>query len=87
VISSNSSTENTGEAVPETASIPERVVPDPAARPVRRSFTAAYRLAIVAGYESPRVGEGCGATQGGPVSLAHQGVDRSPRRRGAIAAG
>ena len=57
MISSNSSTENTGEAVPERASIPERVVPDPAARPVRRSFTAAYRLAIVTQYEAAPRGE------------------------------
>ena len=57
VISSNSSTGNTGEAVPERASIPERVVGDPAARPVRRSFTGAYRLAIVAEYESAPRGE------------------------------
>jgi len=46
VISSNSSTEQTGETVPEA------VAADPAPRPVRRSFTAAYRLAVVAEYES-----------------------------------
>jgi transposase len=46
VISSNSSAKETGETVPETVS------PDPAPRPSRRSFTAAYRLAIVAEYES-----------------------------------
>jgi len=51
VISSNSSTNDTGEAVPEM------VVPDPAPRPVRRTFTAAYRLAIVAEYESAPRGE------------------------------
>ena len=50
MISSNSSTEENGEAVPE-------VVPDPAPRPVRRSFTAAYRLAIVAEYEAAPRGE------------------------------
>ena len=51
MISSNSSTEETGETVPEA------VVPDPAPRPVRRSFTAAYRLAVVAEYESAPRGE------------------------------
>lgn len=57
VISSNSSIENPGEAVPDAAAMPERVVPDPAPRPVRRSFTAAYRLAIVQEYESAPRGE------------------------------
>ena len=33
------------------------MVPDPAPRPVRRSFTAAYRLAIVAEYEAAPRGE------------------------------
>jgi transposase len=51
VISSNSSAKKTGETVPETVS------PDPAPRPSRRSFTAAYRLAIVAEYESAPRGE------------------------------
>jgi transposase len=51
VISRNSSIEETGEAVPEA------VVPDPAPRPVRRSFTAASRLAVVAEYESAPRGE------------------------------
>jgi len=51
VTSSNSSAEETGEAVPEA------VVSDPAPRPVRRSFTAAYRLAVVAEYESAPRGE------------------------------
>ena len=51
MISSNSSAEETGEAVPES------VASDPAPRPVRRSFTAAYRLAIVAEYESAPRGE------------------------------
>jgi len=40
VISSNSSAEQTGEDMPEV------VAPDPAPRPVRRTFTAAYRLSI-----------------------------------------
>ena len=51
MISSNSSIEETGEAVLEA------VVPDPAPRPVRCSFTAAYRLAVVAEYESAPRGE------------------------------
>jgi len=51
VISSNSSAQKTGEAVPAA------VVPDPAPRPVRRSFTAAYRLAVVAEYEAAPRGE------------------------------
>ena len=37
--------------------VPETVAPDPAPRPVRRSFTAAYRLAVVAEYESAPRGE------------------------------
>jgi transposase len=51
VISSNSSAKKTDETVPEAAA------PDPAPRPSRRSFTAAYRLAIVAEYESAPRGE------------------------------
>ena len=51
MISSNSSTEETGEAAPEM------LVPDPAPRPVRRTFTAAYRLAIVTEYEAAPRGE------------------------------
>jgi transposase len=51
VISSNSSAEEIGESVPETAT------PDPAPRPSRRSFTAAYKLAIVAQYEAAPHGE------------------------------
>ena len=51
MISSDLSTEETGEAVPES------VASDPAPRPVRRSFTAAYRLAIVAEYEAAPRGE------------------------------
>jgi hypothetical protein len=51
VISSNSSAEETGETVPDAAT------PDPAPRPVRRSFTAAYRLAVVAEYEAAPRGE------------------------------
>ena len=41
MISSNSSAEQTGEDMPEV------VAPDPAPRPVRRTFTAAYRLSMV----------------------------------------
>ena len=51
MISSNPSAEETGQAVPES------VAPDPAPRPVRRTFTAAYRLSIVAEYESAPRGE------------------------------
>lgn len=51
MISSNSSAKKTGDTVPETAG------PDPAPRPSRRSFTAAYRLAIVAEYEAAPRGE------------------------------
>ena len=51
MISSNSSDGETGETVSET------VVPDPAPRPVRRSFTAVYRLTIVAEYEAAPRGE------------------------------
>ena len=51
MISSNSSAKETVETVPETGA------PDPAPRPSRRSFTAAYRLAIVAEYESAPRGD------------------------------
>jgi transposase len=57
VISSNSSAEETGGAVPKTAAVHERVAPDPAPRPTRRSFTAAYKLAVVAEYEAAPHGE------------------------------
>lgn len=53
MISSSSSAEETGETVPEMVSA------DPAPRPSRRSFTAEYRLAIVAEYElAPRGAKG-----------------------------
>lgn len=39
-------------AVDDPESGPEEVVLDPAARPVRRSFTAAYRARVVAEYEA-----------------------------------
>ena len=51
MISSNSTAGQTGE------DRPEGVVRDPAPRPVRRTFTAAYRLAIVAEYEAAPRGE------------------------------
>lgn len=57
MISSNSSSEETGEAVAETAAVPEAAAPDPAPRPTRRSFTAAYKLAVVAEYEAAPHGE------------------------------
>jgi len=53
VISSNSSAEEKGEAAPETMP----VAPDPALRPTRRSFTAGYKLAVVAEYEKAPHGE------------------------------
>ena len=60
MISSNSFAEETGEAVSQMA------VPDPAPRPVRRSFTAAYRLAIVKEYEAaPRGEKGAVLRRGG----------------------
>lgn len=37
--------------------VPESVVVDPAPRPSRRSFTAAYKAAIVAEYEGAPHGE------------------------------
>jgi hypothetical protein len=52
VISSNSSAEQTGEDMPEV------VAPDPAPRPVRRTFTAAYRLSIPIRRSSPVSGLG-----------------------------
>jgi transposase len=46
------------ESVPE--SVPESLVVDPAPRPTRRSFTAAYKVAIVAEYEGAPHGEKSG---------------------------
>ena len=57
MISSNSSTEETSEAVPNTAAGPETTAPNPAPRPSRRSYTAAYKLAVVAEYEAAPHGE------------------------------
>jgi transposase-like protein len=53
VISSNPSDEATSESEPESSaqSVPESVGVDPAPRPTRRSFTAAYKARIVAEYE------------------------------------
>jgi transposase len=51
VISSNPSDESTSEAVPESVDV------DPAPRPTRRSFTAAYKARIVAEYEGAPHGE------------------------------
>jgi len=47
---------------------------DPAARPVRRSFTAEYRARVVAEYEGAARAEGCGAAAGGPVSVPDPGM-------------
>ena len=53
MISSNPSDEATSESEPESSaqSVPESVGVDPAPRPTRRSFTAAYKAEIVAEYE------------------------------------
>ena len=53
MISSNPSDEATSESVPESSahSVPGPVAVDPAPRPTRRSFTAAYKAEIVAEYE------------------------------------
>jgi len=67
VISSNSSAEQTGEDMPVV------VAPDPAPRPVRRTFTAAYRLSIRSRW-APPVGRGFGRAHGQPQR------DDSPRR-------
>src|SRR5665811_1770323 len=59
VISSNPSDEATSESEPESSaqSVPESVGVDPAPRPTRRSFTAAYKARIVAEYEGAPHGE------------------------------
>jgi transposase len=59
VSSSNPSDETMSVAVPKssTQSVPESVVVDPALRPSRRSFTAAYKARIVAEYEGAPHGE------------------------------
>ena len=58
MISSNPSDEATSESVPESAS--ESVAVDPAPRPTRRSFTAAYKAEIVGEYEAAPHGEKSG---------------------------
>jgi len=80
VISSSSSAEETDEVVPEA------VVPDPAPRPVRRSFTAAYRLAIVTQYEAAPRGEKGAVLRREGLYYSYQGMDRSPLRRGPLRA-
>ena len=59
MISSNPSDEATSESEPESSaqSVPESVGVDPAPRPTRRSFTAAYKAEIVAEYEGAPHGE------------------------------
>src|SRR5664279_4889025 len=61
---------------------------DPAAKPVRRSFTAEYRARVVAEYAAaPHGGEVRGVAAGGPVSIADPGMDRcSGRARSGFAA-
>src|SRR5664280_1308609 len=51
VISSNPPDEATSESESSAQSVPESVGVDPAPRPTRRSFTAAYKAEIVAEYE------------------------------------
>jgi len=58
---------------------PDEVV-DPAPRPVRRSFTAAYRARLVAEYEAAPRGKKGGVLRRGAVSVANPGMDRGPRR-------
>ena len=72
MISSNSSAGETGETVSET------VVPDPAPRPVRHSFTAASRDDRRGVRGGPSWGKGRDAAQGGAVSLPYQGMDCTP---------
>jgi len=69
VISSSSSAEETDETVPET------VAPDPVPRPSRRSFTARYKLAVVAQYEAAPQGEKS-------VVLAGRGCTTATSRNG-----
>lgn len=57
MISSNSSAKEFDEAVAETGPMRPQVASDPAPRPTRRSFTAAYKLAVVGEYEAAPHGE------------------------------
>src|SRR5665811_159197 len=78
-ISSNPSDEATSESEPESSA--QSVGVDPAPRPTRRSFTAAYKAEIVAEYEGAPHGEEVrGAAQGGTLPLPHQLPPRLGRR-------
>ena len=79
MISSNPSDEATSESEPESSA--QSVGVDPAPRPTRRSFTAAYKAEIVAEYEGAPHGEEVrGAAQGGTLPLPHQLPPRLGRR-------
>ena len=80
-LSSNNESGETGGRMPAVSVI------DPAPRPTRRTFTGAYKLATVAEYEAAPHGQERRAAPGGAVSLAHRGVGRGPRRRGAVPGG
>jgi len=75
VISSNPSDEATSEPESSAQSVPESVGVDPAPRPTRRSFTAAYKARIVAEYEGAPHGEKSAVLRsGGTLPLPHQGT-------------
>ena len=67
--SSNPSDEAMSEAAVEVVAV------DPAPRPSRRSFTAAYKARIVAEYEGAPHGEKSAVLRsGGTLPLPHQGT-------------
>jgi len=82
VISSNPSDEATSESVPESAS--ESVAVDPAPRPTRRSFTAAYKAEIVGEYEAAPHGEKSGVLRREGLYHSHIKEWASARDAGAL---
>lgn len=78
MISSNPSDEATSEAVPDVA------VPDPAPRPTRRSFTAAYKAKIVAAYEAAPHGEKSGVLRREGLYHSHVKEWTTARDAGAL---
>jgi hypothetical protein len=57
----------------------ERPDPEVPERARRRTFTAKYKLEILAAYDAAREGEkGCVVAPGGPVFQPHRGVAAGP---------
>ena len=86
MISSNPSDEATSESVPESSahSVPGPVAVDPAPRPTRRSFTAAYKAEIVGEYEAAPHGEKSGVLRREGLYHSHIKEWASARDAGAL---